>query len=246
MANTNLKLTPESISEVLRTHKGNPFKCLCEYIWNAFDANANCVELSFSVPTEGIGYVDNVSITDDGDGWDFENEIITNNFMASLKHPSHEHSLPRGQSGKGRYAFIWLCDHIDVYSGMKQLTLNKSVEIQKKDCDTSVAGTRVCFHGVNESFSDLLMQDDFTDFLIGEFGWLILQSPTKILKINGTPLDVETWIDDSSCVLNAADFPDELKEQLGNDFKTRIVIWKNKPEEYSRFYFINIKGRIVL
>lgn len=82
MSNT-LILTAESISEVLRSHKGNPFKCLCEYIGNAFDANANCVELAFTMPPEGMGYVDNVSIADDGNGWDFEDEIITNNFMDS-------------------------------------------------------------------------------------------------------------------------------------------------------------------
>lgn len=242
MANTNLRLTSGSINEVLRDHKGNPFKCLCEYIWNAFDANANCVELNFRTPPQGIGYVDDVSISDDGAGWDFDDEIITNNFMASLKKPSKEHSLPRGQSGKGRYAFIWLCEYIDIYSGEKKMTLNRSVEIQKTASDSFVNGTKVCFKGVKEPFSTLLLQDNFTDLLIGEFGWLIHQNSSKKILINGTPLDVSTWIDASSCVLTAESFPDEIKDQLGTGFEARIVIWKNKPEEYSRFYFINTDG----
>ena len=242
MSHTHLRLTPSSISEVLREHKGKPFKCLCEYIWNAFDANANCVELQFTMPSEGIGHVDNISLIDDGDGWNFDDEMITNNFMASQKCPLPDHSLPRGKSGKGRYAFIWLCDHIDVYSGVKMMTLNKSVEIQKSDSKVSVNGTKVCFKGVYEQLSSLIMQDDFKELLIGEFGWLLLQSRDKRILINGIPLDVEQWVDDSSCILKANDFPEGVKDQLEDDFKARIVIWKNKPEEYSRFYYINGDG----
>lgn len=232
-----LRLTSGSISEVLSSYKGKPFDCLCEYIWNSFDANAKCVELNFDVPAERIGHADNVTLADDGDGWNFDDEIITNNFMVSLKQPSSDHSLPHGKSGKGRYAFIWICDHVDIYSGGKMMTLNKSVNIAKNEVGTCVEGTKVCFRGIKEEFSECLLEDGFKDALLGEFGWLLLQD--KKIIINGELLKVEPWIDSSSCNLVQNDFPEEIRTDLGRDFEARIVVWKKKPREYSRFYFLD-------
>ena len=44
-----LKINEQSIKTELKEYENNPFNCLCEYIWNAFDANAKSIELTFEL-----------------------------------------------------------------------------------------------------------------------------------------------------------------------------------------------------
>ena len=114
MSKSNLIINEQSIRTELETYENKPYDCLFEYIWNSFDANATEVVLSFDVPTEGIGYVKNVTLKDNGDGWDFDDDAITNNFMSSTKKPKKYKTIPRGQDGRGRYSFSWIAEKIEI------------------------------------------------------------------------------------------------------------------------------------
>ena len=116
MANSDLKITVQSIRTELKSFEDKPYECLFEYIWNSLDAGASEIRLNFSTTPEGFGYVNNVTLLDNGKGWDFDDEATTNNFMSSTKIPDKNKTLPKGQYGRGRYAFIWIADKIEVYS----------------------------------------------------------------------------------------------------------------------------------
>jgi hypothetical protein len=47
----------QSISNELLGYKAKPYDSLFEYIWNAFDASATRVEISYEVPEMGISLV---------------------------------------------------------------------------------------------------------------------------------------------------------------------------------------------
>ena len=103
-----LKINQQSIKNDLSQYRDKPLKCLFEYIWNSFDAGAYEVKLNFEPPSQGLGLVEKVKIIDDGEGWDFDDRNITNNFKSSSKKPSKYKTLPKGQYGRGIYTFIWI------------------------------------------------------------------------------------------------------------------------------------------
>src|SRR3989339_1201522 len=113
-----LKLTLDSLRTELASYNNKPYECLFEYIWNAFDAKATEVRLSFKVPKSGIGDVKNICIQDNGNGWDFKNQMNTNTFLSSSKQKekTNNKTLPRGKYGRGRYVYIWIADYIEVFS----------------------------------------------------------------------------------------------------------------------------------
>ncbi|HBK83899.1 MAG TPA: hypothetical protein DDZ41_09960, partial [Flavobacterium sp.] len=145
MSSEKLKINEKSIRTELKSYKDNPFDCLFEYIWNSFDAGATEVKLDFEIPNQGIGYAKNVRITDNGKGWDFDDDATTNNFMSSTKNPRKNNTLPKGQYGRGRYTFIWISEKLYAFSKGKKLTLQHNTEIKKEDSDFNQDGTQIKF-----------------------------------------------------------------------------------------------------
>ena len=50
--------------------------------------------------------------------------------MSSTKNPEKTKTLPKGQYGRGRYAFIWISEKIEVYSQSKKMILRHNTDIQ--------------------------------------------------------------------------------------------------------------------
>lgn len=238
MSNTKLKINEKSIRTELKSYKDKPFDCLFEYVWNSFDAGSTEVKLDFEIPKEGIGYVSNVKITDNGKGWDFDDDATTNNFMSSTKNPRKNNTLPKGQYGRGRYAFIWISEKLIAFSNGKKLTLQHNTEIKKEDSNFNQNGTQINFEIISEGFSNILISDNLHQNLILEFGWFLLENEQYKIAINGLNLNVYDYIKTSKEYL-ANSFSEKLKKELDEGFVANIILWKEKPSEYSKFYFLN-------
>jgi hypothetical protein len=241
MNREELKITEKSIKTELKFYENKPLECLFEYLWNSFDAEANIVELSFQLPPEGIGYVKDVKITDNGKGWDFENDLITNNFMASTKKPKKYSTLPKGQYGRGRYSFIWISKKLYAFSRSKRLELNHNTEIQKENSAYTNPGTQIVFDGISENLSTILSADLLHEKISLEFGWFLEGNENNKILINGKELDVNSRIKESK-ILTRESFPENLQKDLGENLEVKIILWKEKPSEYSKFYFLDELG----
>lgn len=238
MTKTKLKINEKSIRTELKSYKDKPLDCLFEYIWNSFDAGATEVELNFEIPNEGVGYATNVKITDNGKGWDFDDDDTTNNFMSSTKNPRKHNTLPKGQYGRGRYTFIWISEKLHAFSKRKKLTLQHNTEIKKEDSEFKQKGTQINFEGITESFSNILLFGSLQENLILEFGWFLIENDQLKIIVNGLELNISDHIKDKKEYL-ADSFPEKLKKELDLNFEAKIIIWKEKPSEYSKFYFLN-------
>ena len=240
MNNTKLKIDAKSIKTTLKSYEDEYYKCLFEYIWNSFDANATEVKIDFEPPKEGFGYAGNVTITDNGNGWDFNDDATTHNFISSTKKPRKDHTLPKGQSGKGRYVFIWLSNKLYVFSKGKKLTLQHDTMITIGDSEFTQDGTQLKFDGIYPGFSDALLASSLESHLVMEFGWFLLENSNYQILINGIKLNIDKYIKDTK-EYPLDSFPDDVKKYFkGNNLVAKIIIWKEKPSEYSKFYFLNV------
>lgn len=239
MNNTKLKIDAKSIKATLKSYEGEYYKCLFEYIWNSFDANATEVQIAFENPKEGFGYADNVTITDNGTGWDFDDDATTNNFISSTKKQKQDHTLPKGHYGKGRYVFIWLSNKLHVFSKGKKLTLQHNTDIVKEGYpDFTQDGTQLKFDGINQGFSNALLATSLEMHLVMEFGWFLFENSNYQILINGTKLNVDKYIKEEKEYLLDS-FPDDVKKDFKGNLVVKVIIWKEKPSEYSKFYFLN-------
>jgi hypothetical protein len=241
MSDSKLIINEQSIRTELKSYENDPYKCLFEYIWNSFDAKASEVSLQFDLPENGTGFVNNVQITDNGNGWNFDDDATTNNFMSSTKKPRKNNTLPKGQYGRGRYAFIWIAERLIAFSKGKELTLQHNTEIKKVSADFKQSGAQIKFEGIFQSFSDILMSMNLNHHLIIEFGWFLLENEQYKILVNGEALNVDTLIKYSK-EYTVDSFPEKINNELPTNFKVKIILWNEKPTEYSKFYFLDESG----
>lgn len=239
-----LRINEQSIKTELKSYKDKTYKCLFEYLWNSFDAGATKIKITFDIPLEGIGSVSNVKIIDNGKGWDFGINSNTETFLASSKSElsSNIKTLPKGKFGRGRYTFIWISEKIEVKSGNSKVTLNHSTKIDNEKLKDTISGTEIEFLGVYPKFSDcLIFEEKLYSELLLEFGWFLAGNKKYNISVNNTNLDISQNIKERRNYTKS-DFPEIIKSKLKEDFKAEIVLWNNKPSEFSKFYFLNSKN----
>lgn len=239
-----LRINAQSIKTELNSYKDKSYKCLFEYLWNSFDAGATEIKFNYNIPTEGIGYVSNVKIIDNGKGWDFGVNSNTETFLASSKSEQNTNmkTLPKGKFGRGRYVFIWIADKIEIKSGNSKIILHHSTKIEKEQIEKTINGTEIDFIGVYPKFSDsLLFEEKLHNELLLEFGWYLAENEKYSISINNVKLNFNDNIK-STKNYTKTDFPDKIKSQLNDDFNAQIILWDNKPSEFSKFYFLNTKN----
>lgn len=239
MSKSKLVINEKSIKTELKSYENKPYNCLFEYIWNAFDAGATEVKINFILPLEGIGNVTNLEIIDNGKGWNFDDNDITNNFMSSTKTGIKNKTLPRGKYGRGRYTFIWIANKIDVFSNGKKLTLQHNTDIEKDNSSIDFKGTKIEFIGITESLTKILLDvDNLHKEIISNFGWFLFQNKNYKILINEEEVDITQNIK-NSITFNKNYFSEEVQKELNDQFEVRIVLWEGKPSEYSKYYFLN-------
>lgn len=239
-----LKINEQSIKTELKSYEDKPYLCLFEYVWNSFDAGSQRVNITFDIPNEGLGFVNNVKIIDNGKGWDFEKNLNTNTFLASSKSEinSKGKTLPMGKFGRGRYTFIWIAEKLEILSGTKKIILHHNIQIQDELLPESVVGTEIHFKNIYQNFSDsLIIEENLFEELNLEFGWFLAENKKYQIQINGKILDFSKNIKKVK-TLKRKDFSENLHEQLGEHFETTIILWSKKPSEYCKFYFLDLNG----
>lgn len=238
-----LELNIQSLKTELKQYKDKPYKCLFEYIWNSFDAGASKVCLSYDTPNQGIGSASNIKISDNGSGWDFSN-INTKTFLSSTKSDAKEKnkSLPMGQFGRGRYAFIWIAEQIEITSNNQRITLKHNTEIANPVQIANGIGTEIAFLGAYSVLSDSLTSyEELCDQLLTEFGWFLAQNQDYSIEVNGSPIQ-EVQIIKEVINLGKDNFPEQLRSEIEENIEIRIVLWSKKPREFSKFYFLDDHG----
>lgn len=223
-------------------------KALAEYIWNGFDANASRIDINFNA--NEVGYINHLSIIDNGIGIDISTLDDTfGNFLDSQKEQSFSATgFVKGKKGKGRYSFTSFC-----YKANWNTTFNKSdkllnytISIEKSDSvnfavsdektvkKNTNTGTRVSFEEFFNLTGDLLESEDFQQFLAQEFGWFLYLNKDKGYKllVNGNEINYKSIIADT----DSFDLP------IGkNDFKVTYIRWSKKIGEKYFYYFLNSK-----
>lgn len=237
-----LGITGQSIRNELLSYKEKPYDAISEYIWNAFDAGATKVSLNFKLPEERLGYVQDLEIIDNGFGWNFQ-KSDTGTFLASQKAELKKKykSLPRGKLGRGRYVFIWFCSSLEAYSNKKTLKLlSDDISMTIEDAiDAPAKGTKIVLSGLREIMSKVLIEtESLKDYLILEYCWFLKENKGFAIEINGEPIDLTTNIQ-KEARLTKNSFGPEIHKYLEENFQIDIVLWKNKPKEYSKYYYID-------
>ena len=162
-------------------------------------------------------------------------------FHVSTKQP-RKSTLPKGQYGRGRYTFIWIADKLIAYSKGKKLTLQHSTEIKKEHSDYSQNGTKINFEGIYAPFSNLLLSPNLQQQLALEFCWFLRENSNYKILINNAELVISELVKDSK-IYTKNELPEKVRNEVDDEFNAEIVLWNQKPSEYSRFYFLNKSNR---
>lgn len=242
----NIQITSSGIKKSLQ--KYSPLKALVEYIWNGFDAQATCVQLTYSKNI--LGDIDSISIEDNGYGIP-KNELDKKfkPFFDSEKiiNPSERRTVStvHGKNGVGRLTFFhfasiakWETIYQDKVSN-KKYKYPITIDVNNLDnyddgevIETNEpTGTKVRFINVNGFMSD----DEIDAYLVNEFCWFLELNKEKgySILINGVKLDY------SMNILDSEQFEINHKSSTLN-FKVRFIQWKEKNNnEYSHYYFLN-------
>lgn len=235
-------------TSVERAGLSRDFKAdIAEFIWNGFDAKATIVEINYKV--NAIEGIEEISITDNGEGIDFDTIEETFGILLDSKKSSiaGSSSYVHGKKGIGRFSFQYFAtsaEWISVYekNGKKykfkieidadnkeQFSLSEPEEIRN---DTHGTGCIVRFYQLNEAVVQLV-SPSFLDFLKFEFGWFLHLNKSRGYKllVNGLKLEYETIISDSD--------QRTVEITVGKEsykFDLNFIEWKNNIGD--DYYFI--------
>ena len=71
-----VEITAQSIKTELASYANKAYECLFEYVWNSLDAGATSIDIKYTIPSAGIGRVEDVELIDNGRGWNFESNRV--------------------------------------------------------------------------------------------------------------------------------------------------------------------------
>lgn len=236
------KITANSIEQ---SGLPNGYKALAEYIWNGFDAQASSIDINYS--GNEIGALDNLSISDNGEGIDFsELKDTFGKFQDSQKKNTFSKTgFIKGEKGKGRYSFTTFANHAvwTTVFNKDDKNFQFKIQIDRQDSEnygiaedknivSKKTGTTVAFDGFYELYGDQLDNDAFIDFLAGEFGWFLYLNKDKGYRItvNGDRVDYNRIIADSD------DFALTI---IDHKFKVTYVRWSRKIGDKYFNYFLD-------
>lgn len=219
-------------------------KAIAEYIWNGFDANAT--EIRLNIDSNEIGFINEFSIIDNGNGINIETIDQTfGHFLDSKKRTTfNKDGFVKGKKGKGRFSFQQYSDKAIWNTTFKSENgeyLNYNIEIKESSLqnfgisDKTIlkkkhTGTSVRFESFNKLTADLIENDSFYDFLACEFGWFLYLNKSYSLKVNDFEIDYNTIIDKTVI------FNEEINDF---DFKINFIRWKKNIGDKYYYYFLN-------
>ncbi|WP_429120074.1 ATP-binding protein [Aeromonas veronii] len=225
-----------------------PFKAIAEYIWNGFDAGANSINIIYTL--NDIGFVNNLTIIDNGKGipFDFADTKFKPILSSEKREKESQQSLIHGKNGLGRLTFYHFCESAEWKTAYQNGSAIKEYSIYVDEanidrytktavCDSlcKTTGTTVSFFnifGIDEHY----IINELTKYLQREFSFFLQINKCfgYEIKINDNPIDHSSLIKDY----------DELTTTLdGHTFNIEFVRWNQKLNNHSsRYYCSDIKG----
>ena len=210
-----VQITPEHFD---RSIKGSPKEAIKELIWNACDADAKNVEVSFTIGGLTGEEITDIYVKDDGHGIPYE--AVSEYFgqygrsQKSVADKSPGGRVYHGKLGQGRYKCLAIASFVDwktVYSDGKEHTYeyeikinnNSRMQVEFSDAATAIedghAGTIVHLHGINDerinSISKLADNGAMVPELLSTFAPYLLAYSDITLTYNGTKIDPSNYIE---------------------------------------------------
>jgi hypothetical protein len=226
-------------------------EAICEFIWNAFDANATSVKIEFD-NSDIICGLPSFSIIDDGEGIFYS--TLNKTFGAFLDSQKKRDGFIRssnihGKKGKGRFSFevfstkaTWKTVYEN--NGLKEFEIVVDAQTKdffdssdEKDSNSKKSGTTVLFENIHTINSPSLQSEEFKNFLKFQFGWFLHLNKDQNYQIfiNDKRLDYETIIADSDTIK----YSYKNAKGEGQDFNVNYIRWHNKIDEKFYFYYLN-------
>ena len=253
----NVEITQEHFA---RSIKGSPRDAIKELIWNACDADAKSIEVSFAYEgMDGAEVVSDIYVKDDGHGIPVENiEEYFGKYGRSQKTYSAKSPGGRiyhGKLGQGRYKSLAagnLLDWNSVYKGENgelflsaihinaedKMNISYSTESEKTDADHT--GTTVHIHNIPEdkisTITRMAEPMDMVPDLLTTFAPYLLAYTDITIKYNGVTLDPARHIKNQQEKLLV--FEEKGKEPV----KARVVAISWKQAQFNKMYVCGNSG----
>lgn len=235
----------------------DPKLVIAEYIWNGFDAKAT--ELDISVDSNELGYINSISISDNGEGILFDTLSDSfGNFLDSIKKNNiRRSSYTRGKKGKGRFSFSLFSTRAIWYTIVKEKEHLRAYHIQidrdsKEQYDVSetssithpYTGTQVRLEGVFGLNSSYFESKEFMDFLAQEFGWFLYlnRDLDYTIRINGTLLKYDHLIQETDLLSWTIYSPEG---NSSHTFHLNYIRWNQQIGDRYYYYLLNGEKREV-
>ncbi len=248
-----IAINDKSIINELKYYNSRPEDAICEYIWNAFDAEATNVRLTyaFAKVVEGgdaFGYP-SFSLEDDGNGWDLSDRDTIKIFLDSKKRllKKSYKSLPHGSKGVGRFTFhsfasraTWVTrTNKEGYElNLEKTDLNHYGVTNKPDNSLMMPGTSINFLVDSKKLTPAFFESELKNRILARFSWFLILNPLKRIYINDLRIDPEDYIERSE---------QKTLEVEGVTFDLKLVQWKKSlvDNENSKLYFSSASGEEV-
>lgn len=253
----NIEITQEHFE---RSIKGSPREAIKELIWNACDADAKNIEVSFSYDgMDDYEMVSDIFVKDDGHGIAFESiEEYFGKFGRSQKTYSDKSPSGRiyhGKLGQGRYKSLTAGNFVDWLSVFRDKTgtlLSCEIKIcagsrmdisyseapEKTDADHT--GTIVHIHGIPEeragSITTMAEPEEMIPDLLATFAPYLLAYTDIAIKYNGVAIDPAQQIKKQGA--KTLVFEQEGKPPV----EARVVAISWKQAQFAKFYICGSSG----
>lgn len=253
----NVEITQEHFA---RSIKGSPRDAIKELIWNACDADAKTIEVSFAYEgMNGAEVVSDIYVKDDGHGIPVDSiEEYFGKYGRSQKTYSAKSPGGRiyhGKLGQGRYKSLAagnLLDWNSVYKGENGELFSSAIHINAEDkmnigystepenTDADHTGTDVHIHNIPEdkvgTITKMAEPMDMVPDLLTTFAPYLLAYTDITIKYNGVTLDPARHIKHQREKLLV--FEEEGKEPV----KARVVAISWKQAQFNKMYVCGNSG----
>lgn len=233
----------------------NDYKeAICEYIWNGLEAHATEIKINYNYNV-AFG-IDNLSITDNGDGIIYEElEDTFGAFLASKKNLLSLKMKSKANKGKGRFSFMAFATSAKwttIYNCGEELkTYDIILENDKKEvinCTEPTittkekTGTKVEFNNIYGLTSENMDFDVLEPVLLKEFAWFLY-----LFKNRNVNIYVNEMLIDYSKYINTELSEKVLKTIDNISFEISLVVWQESiKEKFCCYYFDSndtVKGK---
>lgn len=253
----NVEITQEHFA---RSIKGSPRDAIKELIWNACDADAKTIEVSFAYEgMNGAEIVSDIYVKDDGHGIPVESiEEYFGKYGRSQKTYSAKSPGGRiyhGKLGQGRYKSLAagnLLDWNSVYKGENGELFSSAIHINAEDkmnigyttepekTDADHTGTAVHIHNIPEdkvgTITRMAEPNDMVPDLLTTFAPYLLAYTDITIKYHGVTLDPARHIKNQQEKLLV--FEENGKEPV----KARVVAISWKQAQFNKMYVCGNSG----